>query len=58
MKFSAANFYVKCGFHVNSSPSFWFSKLCCVWAWPVGDVARKDFMDRYVLQLAESCGLE
>ena len=28
--------------------------VLCVWAWPVGYVARKDFMDRYVLQLAES----
>ena len=32
--------------------------MLCVWAWPVGYVARKDFMDRYVLQLAEPCGLE
>ena len=54
MKFPADHFYVKGGFHVDSFPSFRFSKLCCVWAWPVGDVARKDFMDRYVLQLAES----
>ena len=28
------------------------------WAWPVVVVARKDFLETYVLQLPQSCGLE